>query len=593
MTSLNFVESSLARIPDFIREDYPNFEAFMAAYYEWLGSETAGAGFDLKSNRDIDETIDSYVDYFKQNFIDSFPKDLAPGLDERALIKHAKEFYSTKGTPESIRLFFQIVFGESPRILYPKDSVLRGSDGKWVFSEIIKVKVGNSRIDETVGRYITGLTSGATSFVESATTFFEGGQQIVYLSLSRIRGTFAVSETINCTLKDTFIVSAQIQEQVTNHTVSNRGSGYRLGDIVTLTTGEHPAVFKVDRITRGPINQVTIETAGFDYAAGDTIVIGSVSATGSAARAIVETVNLSGGITSVRITNPGSNYENDPVYEINSDYGHDAVLRFVATASGGIKHIVPISTGLNFGGSGNFTIPASPSGGTQAVISGVMGAMASMPGEYLNTDGQLSDDKVLQDGYVYQDFSYIVQAGVELSKYKTLMKKLVHPAGFVVFGDVIIEEQVGFSLFGGIVGKIEDAAPGGGKLYRDIVAKIISLVNTSSDTPDHNERMVVYIDRYINELYFSQLNSRMFRNYDSLQPKLYGWWNFTSRTIEHNKNVPLRNFLDDINLNTNAYHRITFIQPDATVEILSGINILTTEASEPYITEDSSYSLRT
>ena len=50
------------QLPEFIRNEYPLFQSFLEAYYEFL--QTQGA--DLSSVKDLDKTLDSFVGEFKK-----------------------------------------------------------------------------------------------------------------------------------------------------------------------------------------------------------------------------------------------------------------------------------------------------------------------------------------------------------------------------------------------------------------------------------------------------------------------------------------------------------------------------------------------
>ena len=51
------------QIPAFYNDDYPNFVAFIKAYYEWLeqSENTYNTTRNLFSTRDIDQTADQFV----------------------------------------------------------------------------------------------------------------------------------------------------------------------------------------------------------------------------------------------------------------------------------------------------------------------------------------------------------------------------------------------------------------------------------------------------------------------------------------------------------------------------------------------------
>lgn len=58
--------------------------------------------------------------------------------------------------------------------------------------------------------------------------------------------------------------------------------------------------------------------------------------------------------------------------------------------------------------------------------------------EYLSNDGFLSDKDKVQDSYYYQKFSYLIKTGNNLDVWADTFDKLVHPAGFIYFGQIAI-----------------------------------------------------------------------------------------------------------------------------------------------------------
>ena len=69
------------------------------------------------------------------------------------------------------------------------------------------------------------------------------------------------------------------------------------------------------------------------------------------------------------------------------------------------------------------------------------------PGVYLDNRGFLSDTIKIQDSYFYQQFSYVIRTGNNVSTWKNSFNRLVHPAGFIFFGEILIilEALLGFS----------------------------------------------------------------------------------------------------------------------------------------------------
>ena len=57
---------------------------------------------------------------------------------------------------------------------------------------------------------------------------------------------------------------------------------------------------------------------------------------------------------------------------------------------------------------------------------------------YLTDDGFLSDRKKLQDSFFYQKFSYVIRTGNNVDKWRDVYNKLVHPSGFIFFGEIFL-----------------------------------------------------------------------------------------------------------------------------------------------------------
>ena len=100
------------------------------------------------------------VKNFESEYLNSFPeKNLRPEVDKSVLIKNIKEFYSAKGTDQSIRFIFNsIVATESddiPTVYYPKENTFKGSNGEWIDKYALKVKVLYGDITKIIGEKIS------------------------------------------------------------------------------------------------------------------------------------------------------------------------------------------------------------------------------------------------------------------------------------------------------------------------------------------------------------------------------------------------------------------------------------------------------
>jgi len=59
-------------------------------------------------------------------------------------------------------------------------------------------------------------------------------------------------------------------------------------------------------------------------------------------------------------------------------------------------------------------------------------------GSYSTDDGFVSYKKFIQDSYLYQKFSYVLRTGQDADKWKNAFNRLIHPAGFKFFGEILL-----------------------------------------------------------------------------------------------------------------------------------------------------------
>ena len=85
-------------------------------------------------------TITNLSDLFLKEFLLKVKRQLIPGLDDRTFdseldqnifIKHAKDFYLSKGSDKSFEILFKALYNEDVRIVRPKDFLFTPSNAQW------------------------------------------------------------------------------------------------------------------------------------------------------------------------------------------------------------------------------------------------------------------------------------------------------------------------------------------------------------------------------------------------------------------------------------------------------------------------------
>jgi len=221
------------QFPAVYREDGPNLVAFTKAYYEFMENTSESPTTLSRSmfqNRDIDETLDSFLVHFKEKYLSEFP--YAKAVDKRFAIKHIMDYYRSKGTPQATELLIRLLFNEEASVYYPGDDILRASDSKYKIPKYIEV-TQSARSAGFVENQITGSRSGATAFVEGLVKKRVQGRIIDILYLSDIKGSFTTDELVS---DDGLLTNApKIIGSLSSMNIVNGGRNNVIGDVFDVS----------------------------------------------------------------------------------------------------------------------------------------------------------------------------------------------------------------------------------------------------------------------------------------------------------------------------------------------------------------------
>jgi hypothetical protein len=289
------VSSVVSRqVPEFIREDNTQFIAFLEAYYEFLEQTEKR---NLESTRDIDDTIDSFIQYFRNEVLLHVP--LSTLSDKRYLAKQIHEVYRAKGTIKSYEFLFRILFNETPQLYFPKTDMLRLSDGKWDQAVIVRCIETTGNSFNLIGQTISQGISRAS--VESVIKFQIGADTVAELTLNEksIVGTFNTTDSITgLDNTNNSVITLDILSVITDFEINNNGSYYRVGDPIDLISGTGTdAQIEVTNIGYGSIDNIIIDNPGSGYSIGteltfDNTDAGDLAASLVTAKAIITDIDV-------------------------------------------------------------------------------------------------------------------------------------------------------------------------------------------------------------------------------------------------------------------------------------------------------------
>ena len=329
---------------------------------------------DLLNFRDPDKAISNFLTKFRNEFLNTLPEVLDTNVDKRKLIKNIKSVYRAKGTQRGHEVFFRFLFNLDSETIYPREQMLRVSDGQFDTKKILRAIGTVGDTSDLIGRTITGQTSGATAAVENVFKFQIAQNEVSEFILNDDTisgGPFVTGEEIRGTESDendTFIkaTTTGIPNVIS---ITNDGNLLSSGDSITFSGAGNGAIIQVDNVGSGGITELLIDDAGTGYAIGDDITFTNTNTNGGGAVAKVSVVN--GGITTETGTTGATSVDhivledetvrgdvytgNKIVQESGSGNGDITDIRIINSGSG--YTILPTAVVTSSGGSGAKIIP--------------------------------------------------------------------------------------------------------------------------------------------------------------------------------------------------------------------------------------------
>ena len=322
--------------------------------------------------RDVDDTLDTLTVRFLNEYAEGLPSALAStSTDKRKMVKHMSDLYRAKGTENSYKTFFRLLYNEDIDLYYPSNNILTLSSGKWVEPTFIytTVNMDAASVQDLPGRRVhqVGLTHGIISaygYVEKAEQKLKNGYSYLESEISGVYGTFEPLREVFYAITGGAVVNEYLFPVLKSVGISAGGIGYKVGDEVVVS--------------------------------GGTFGVG--------ARVYVSSASEKGSIRGTDILDHG-------IY-----YAKEDVLSATVTTSGN-------------------------GSGAEIIVAGGAGSQ-NRQGFWDGEDGILSGSSKMQDNNYYQSFSYVIRSTRNISEYKKIFKKMIHPAGFRMFGNFLLSDNI-------------------------------------------------------------------------------------------------------------------------------------------------------
>lgn len=421
------------QLPAFVREEHDTFIKFLEYYYKAMEEE--GQPIYLSKNMlnflDIDQLYEHILvdhtsssgvrdeyDYhsFLTKMYDTFIKYIPDKVlaDKTLIMKHAKEFYLSTGSESSVRFLIQALLNKEATFYYPKNDILRASDGKWFVEKSLRVRdvrvnnVSNSiAATKFANTLIKGLTSNATAIVEKVDSYYDKGQLIYELKLSSLYKEFLNAEEIYTYYTeegvDKYLRANLFSGIITSAQVVTGGQGYTEGATVPIVsnTGSGAQVI-ISKVSKGTIQAAGVVKGGAGFQVDDPLLIfGSGSgASGFVAdvddsgfyhpnsyNVVWSTISLEANTTlgNAVYSNLSSSNVNTTIANAMSyfTYANCGPAFSLTVSSGGNNYIPPITIAI----SANSVISKMGILGKMQIINGGLGYTAGDTIEFINPPG--------------------------------------------------------------------------------------------------------------------------------------------------------------------------------------------------------------
>lgn len=470
-------------LPEFIREDHSQFVTFIEKYYEYMDQADNPINLLLNKNYfDIDDANDAELNKWAKELAVDFPQ--AVQADRKHLYKNIKSIFESKGSERSIRAFFKLVYNEEIDVFYPSKNILRASDGVWIEEKSVRATAAN-------GYEVANLSGLLADLIYYETTGSITVAKTIPISVTRVlKIAYSAPQEYEIVLEVpsyvTDIIGPGAQAaatatitsgEVSSIAVTSGGYSYYAAPNVVITdTGGGAGATATATVEDGEITAITVTDGGSGYS-GTVNVSFDVSdirtfivLRGEAGTTVNAKAYLGRTLTSVvsgTYSGLDAGFSVGDVFTINEDgsdgepyalpgyFGEDfnaassngAVIRVEAVDSTNkpTKWVI-VNSGSGYNNEVSTIQIFSKTGKSLDVVL-TTGYLYNNEGKYKDDRGKLSDVNRLQDNFKFQKYSYIVKSSRPQKEWVTNYKKLLHPAGMEVFGDLIISNNVNFAPF--------------------------------------------------------------------------------------------------------------------------------------------------
>jgi len=336
----------------------------ITSYHANLNQEELVFSGSTAASHTGESSVQNLSSLFLKEFYKKLKYTLTPGLEDLDFvsnlnvgnfIKEARSFYQAKGTDESFRILFNVLYGVTPRVVNLEEFLIKPSSAEFIRREVTIAEIISGDPSKLVGQTIKKSTDSVTvasvsevePFVRNNKQYFKISLFVGYGDISAVEGNFTITPNTKC-LENVSVGSSVISA---DSTIGFAGIGTIISGNNTITytsksinqffgcTGVEEEISSTDDIRSDEIY--------YGYEDGDLTKKVELRLTGVLSQFVQVSDNLNvseGDIISVKnlgdlIKNPEQNknykeiFANSWIYNSSSRYQIEDIDNFILTSS--------------------------------------------------------------------------------------------------------------------------------------------------------------------------------------------------------------------------------------------------------------------
>ncbi|NBU81182.1 MAG: hypothetical protein EBS55_06010, partial [Flavobacteriaceae bacterium] len=195
-----------------------------------ISQHSSGANVENLSNLFLKEFYKKIKSYFLPGLENT---DFVSDLNVGNFIKQSRSFYESKGTEESFRILFNVLYGVNPKVIDLEKYLIKASSAEHIRRKILVAKlIGSGNPFKLIGQSLISVDKSASGPISEIDSYQKNGEILYKISLfegydddSLIQGTFKITpktKVIGTTLAsaNTITVDSTIGFDKTGYLVS-------------------------------------------------------------------------------------------------------------------------------------------------------------------------------------------------------------------------------------------------------------------------------------------------------------------------------------------------------------------------------------